>query len=149
MRSFTQSCMGVKLWTIFEIQKNMDLGIPMKVVIQSDRSNATSLTDRWARGPRTEHIDARYFGVQERVKFGDLNSKGCLQQNIARMLERSPSLFQFYNHFASLQNWCSTDSGSHTPPLDIPGIIATERRKRQWSAVVVMIEKGAKLSETF
>ena len=34
------------------------------------------------------------------------------------MLERSQSLFQYYNNIASLQDWYSTDYGSHTPLQD-------------------------------
>ena len=37
-----------------------DLGIPMKVEIQSDSSTANSLTDRLGAGQRTKHIDTRY-----------------------------------------------------------------------------------------
>ena len=35
----------------------MDLGIAMKVEIQSDSSTANSLTDRLGAGPRTKYID--------------------------------------------------------------------------------------------
>ena len=51
----------------------MDLGIPMKVEIQSGRSTSNSLTDRLGAGPRTKHIDTRYCWVQERVQDGDLS----------------------------------------------------------------------------
>ena len=34
------------------------------------------------------------------------------------MLERSQSLLQYYNNIASLQDWYSTDHGSHTPLQD-------------------------------
>ena len=34
------------------------------------------------------------------------------------MLERSQSLLQYYTNLASLQDWHSTDHGSHTPPQD-------------------------------
>ena len=53
----------------------MDLRIPMKVEIQSDRSTANSLTDRLGAGPRTKHIDTRSFWVQERVQDRDLTIK--------------------------------------------------------------------------
>ena len=49
----------------------MDLGIQMKVEIQSDMS----LTDRLGAGPRTKHIDTRYFLGQERAHDGDLSIK--------------------------------------------------------------------------
>ena len=44
-----------------------DLGIPMKVEIQSDSSTANCLTDRLGAGQRTKHIDTRYFWIQEQV----------------------------------------------------------------------------------
>ena len=49
---------GLSLRSIY-----MDQGIPMKVEIQSDSSAANSLTDRLKAGPRTKHIDKRYFWV--------------------------------------------------------------------------------------
>ena len=53
-----------------------DLGIPMKIEIQSDKSTANSLTDRLGAGQRTKHIDTRYFWIQERVKDGDCADVG-------------------------------------------------------------------------
>ena len=50
-----------------------DLGISMKIEIQSDRSTSNSLTDRLGAGERTKHIDTRYFWIQERVQDGDLS----------------------------------------------------------------------------
>ena len=55
-----------------------DLGILMKVEIQSDSSTANSLTDRFRAGPRTKHTDTRYFWIQERVQDGDLSIKKVL-----------------------------------------------------------------------
>ena len=55
-----------------------DLGIPLKVEIQSDSSTANSLTDRLGAGQRTKHIDTRYFWIQERVQDGDLSIKKVL-----------------------------------------------------------------------
>ena len=52
-----------------------DLGIPMKIEIQSDSSTANSLTDRLGAAQRTKHIDTRYFWIQERVQDGDLSIK--------------------------------------------------------------------------
>ena len=52
-----------------------DLGIPMKIELQSDSSTANSLTDRLGAGQRTKHIDTRYFWIQERVQDGDLSIK--------------------------------------------------------------------------
>ena len=53
----------------------LDLGIPMKVEIQIDSSTAHLLTYRLEAGPRTKHIDTRYFWVQERVQDGGLSIK--------------------------------------------------------------------------
>ena len=47
-----------------------DLGIPMKIEIQSDSSTANSLTDRLGAGQRTKHFDTRYFWIHERVQNG-------------------------------------------------------------------------------
>ena len=55
-----------------------DLGIPMKVEIKNDSSTTHSLTDRLGAGPRTKHIDTRYFGLQEQVQDGDLSIKKVL-----------------------------------------------------------------------
>ena len=57
---------------------NQDLGIPMKIEIQSDSSTAISLTDRLGAGQRTKHTDTRYFWIQERVQDGDLSVKKVL-----------------------------------------------------------------------
>ena len=53
----------------------MDLGIQMKVEIQSDSSMANFLSDRLGAGPRTKHVDTRCFWVQERVQDGDFSNK--------------------------------------------------------------------------
>ena len=52
-----------------------DLGIPMKIEIQSDSSTANSLTDRLGARQRAKHIDTRYFWIQERVQDGNLSLK--------------------------------------------------------------------------
>ena len=58
--------------------KKKDLGLPMKVEIQSDSPAANSLTDRLGARQRTKHIDTRYFWIQERVQDGDLSIKKVL-----------------------------------------------------------------------
>ena len=45
-------------------------------------------------------------------------SRRCLRRKTAQMLERSQSLLQYYNNIAGLQDWYSTDHGSHTPLQD-------------------------------
>ena len=52
-----------------------DLGIPMKIEIQSGSSTANSLTGQLGAGQRTKHIDTRFFWIQERVQDGDLSIK--------------------------------------------------------------------------
>ena len=54
-----------------------DLGLPMKIEIQSDRS-ANSFTDRLGARQRTKHIVTRYFRIQERVQDGDFSIKKVL-----------------------------------------------------------------------
>ena len=61
---------GLALRSIYQ-----DLGIPMKLEIQSDTSTANSLTDRLGARQRTKHFDTRYFWIQERVFDGDLSIK--------------------------------------------------------------------------
>ena len=62
-----------------------DLGIPMKIEIQSDGSTANSLTDRLGARQRTKHIDTRYFWIQERVHDGDLSiKKGACSEELRR-----------------------------------------------------------------
>ena len=96
-----------------------DLGIPMKIEIQSDISTANSLTDRLGAGPRTKHIDTRYLsGYKNEFKMESSVSRRCLQRRTAQMLERKQSLLQYCNNFASLQHWYSIDHGSHTPLQD-------------------------------
>ena len=57
----------------------MDLGIQMKLEIQSDCSSANYyLTDRLGAGPRKKQIDKRYLSVQERVQDGGLRIKKVL-----------------------------------------------------------------------
>ena len=74
-----------------------DLGIPMKIEIQSDSSTANSLTDRLGAGQRIKHIDTRCFWMQERVQDGDLSIKKVLAAN---------------NNIVSLQDWYRIDHGS-------------------------------------
>ena len=54
---------GLSLRSLYQ-----DLGIPMKIEIQSDSSTANSLTDRLGAGQRTKHIDTRYFWLQNETK---------------------------------------------------------------------------------
>ena len=61
-------------WTTKGIRKHGS-GNSNEADIQSDNSTANSLTDRSGAGPRTKHIDTRYYWVQERVQDGDLRIK--------------------------------------------------------------------------
>ena len=83
-----------------------DLGIPMKIEIQSDSSTANSLTDRLGAGQRTKHIYTRYFWIQERVQDGDLNIKKLLaySEELRRFGAKpvSASVLQQHCKFAGL-----------------------------------------------
>ena len=109
----------------------------MKIEIQSDCSTANSLTDRLGAGQRTKHIDTRYFWIQEQVQDEDLSIKKVLQRRTAKMLERSHSLIQYFHNIASLQDWCSTDHGSHTqndgdePMMDLETGLQTRRHEHR------------------
>ena len=62
-----------------------DLGIPMKIEVQSDSSTANSLTDRLGAGQRTKHIDTRCFWIQQRVQDGDVSIKiGAYSEELRR-----------------------------------------------------------------
>ena len=52
-----------------------DLGIPMKIEIQSGGSTVNFLTDRLGAEQRTKHIDTRYLWIQERVQDGDFSNQ--------------------------------------------------------------------------
>ena len=88
---FLRSGERMSSWAIFDmyifIYFYMDLGIQMEVEIQSDSLTSNCLTDRWCAGPRTKHLDTRYFWVQERVQDGDLGIKKVLTAKIVHTLE--------------------------------------------------------------
>ena len=91
---------GLSLGSMYQ-----DLGIPMKIEMQSDSSTANSLTDRLGAGQRTKHIDTRYFWIQERVQDGDLRIKKVLTaKNCADVGTRpvSASVLQQHCKFAGL-----------------------------------------------
>ena len=76
-----------------------DLGIPMKIEIQSDSSTANSLMDRLGAGQRTKHIDKRYFWIQERVQDAEFSVKKVLSaKNCADVVTKpfSPSVLQLH-----------------------------------------------------
>ena len=91
---------GLSLRSVYQ-----DLGIPMKIEIQSDSSTANSLADRLGPGQRTKHIDTRYFWIQERVQDGDLSIKNVLTaKNCADVGTKpvSASVLQQHCKFAGL-----------------------------------------------
>ena len=96
-----------------------DLGIPMKIGMQSESSTANSLTNRLGAGQRTKHIDTRFFfRHKNEFKMETSVSRKCLRRKTAQMLERCQSLLQHHNDTASSQDWYSIDHGSHTPRQD-------------------------------
>ena len=76
---------GLSLRSMFQ-----DLGIPMKIEIQSDSSTANSLTDRLGAGQRTKQIGTRYFWIQERVQDGDVSIKKVLSAKNCADFETKP-----------------------------------------------------------
>ena len=90
----------------------------MKIEIQSDSSTANSLTDRWEQDSERNTLTRGTFGYKHEFKMETSESRRCLQRRTAQMLERSQSLLQYYNNSESLQDWYSTDHGSHTPRQD-------------------------------
>ena len=82
-----------------------DLGIPMKIEMQSESSTANSLTDRLEAGQRTKHIDTLYFWMQERVQDGDLSIKKVLTAKNCADVGTTPvsaSVLQQHCKFAGL-----------------------------------------------
>ena len=47
------------------------------------------------------------------------------------MLERSQSLLEYYNSTAFVQNWYTTDHGSHTPLQDDETNVVNQTSRRQ------------------
>ena len=100
---------GLSLGSIY-----IDLGMSMKVDIQSDRSTSNSLTNR-LQDPERNTLIRGTFGYKNEFKMETSVSRRCLQRRTAQLLERSQSPLQHYNNIASLQDWSSIDQGSHTP----------------------------------
>ena len=91
---------GLSLRSLYQ-----DLGIPMKIEIQSDSSTANSWTDRLGAGERTEHNDTRYFWIKERVQDADLSIKKVFSaKNCADVGTKpvSASILQQHCKFAGL-----------------------------------------------
>ena len=61
-----------------------DLGIPMKVEIQSDSSTANSLTDRLGAGQRTKHFDTRYFWTRTSSRRRSQYQEGAYSEELRR-----------------------------------------------------------------
>ena len=119
------------------------LGILMKIEIQSDRSTPNSLTDRLRAGQRTKHTDTRYSWIQERVQDGDLGIKKVpTAEELRRCWNKNQFLLQYYNNIASLQDWYSTDHGSHTPLQDEGGCSPVHTQRPD------VITRGIKSRET-
>ena len=94
-----------------------NLGIPMKIEIQSDSSTANSLRNRLQDSERSTFARVT-SGYKKESKTETSVLEGAYSEEPARMLEQNQSLLQYYNNFASLQDWYSTDHGSHTPLQD-------------------------------
>ena len=115
----------------------MDLGIPMKVKIQSDSSTGNSLTDRLGAGPRTNHTDTLHFGEQERVQDGDPSIKKVLTAKNCADVGTKP---------VSASLLLTMDPTVHSVGSSRCRGCRTENRKL--FKLVADIETGAKLSET-
>ena len=72
-----------------------------------------------------------------------------------QMLDRRQSLLQHLNSVANVQDWYSGDRRSHTPLQDdgrlvesSPRLMYVTERNRQMSELTMLVETGAKLSQT-
>ena len=82
-----------------------DLGIPMKIEIQSDSSTANSLTDRWEQDSERSTLTRGTSGHRNESKMETSVSRRCLQRRTAQMLEQKPvtaSVLQQHCKFAGL-----------------------------------------------
>ena len=94
----------------------MDLGLSMRVQIQSDSSTAKSVTDRLGADTRT-NTSTRYLkNVSKNEYKAEISASSKVPKgNIVQMLRRCQSLLPHFNRIANLQDWYSADHGSHTP----------------------------------
>ena len=74
-----------------------------------------SLTDRLEAGQQREHKDMRYFWIQEQVRDEDFSIKK--EKNCANVGTKPIFVSSLQQH-CKLQDWYSTDHGSHTPLQD-------------------------------
>ena len=95
-----------------------DLGIPMKIEIQSDGSTANFHGSIEESGQRTKRIDTRYFWIQERVQDGDLSIKNVpTAKNCADVGTKLVTASALQQH-CKLADWYCTYHGSHSPLQD-------------------------------
>ena len=105
----------------------------------------------WEQDSERNTLTRGTCGHKNEFKTETSVSRRCLQRRSAQMLERSQSLLQYYNNTTSLQDWYSTDHGSHTPLQDdgdetmvdlVTGLQTGrhEDRNRQFSAAILNIE---------
>ena len=74
-----------------------------------------SLTDRLKAGQQTKHKDMQYFWRQEQVRDEDFSIKK--RKNCANVGTK-PIFASVLQQHCKLQDWYSTDHGSHTPLQD-------------------------------
>ena len=79
----------------------------MKIEIPSDSSTANSLTDGLGAGPRTKHIDTRYFWIQERVQDGDLSIKKVLAAKNCADVGKKPVSASVLQQQSKFAGWVS------------------------------------------
>ena len=118
-----------------------DLGIPMKIEIQSDSSTANSLGDRLGAGQRTKHTDTRYFWILRRLKDGDLSLKKVLPaKNCADAGTKpvSASVRQQHCKFAG-----DSSPGTHTKRTKVKSTEIDACQRWSWTS-----RRMCKLSET-
>ena len=92
-----------------------DLGIPMKIEIQSDSSTAGSLTDRLGAGQRKNNLTRGISGCKNESKMETSVSRRCLTaKNCADVGAKPVPASELRQHckFAGLEE---IDHGSHTP----------------------------------
>ena len=125
-----------------------DLGIPMKLDIQSDSSTVNSLTDRLGAKQRTKHIDTQYFWIQERVFDGDLSIKKVPTAKNCADVGTKPVSAPIRQHnckFAGCGTRLTVDPTLHYKMMQsrhgqTEPAASHEHRNRQLSTLIVNIE---------
>ena len=101
---------GISLRSMYQ-----DLGNPMKIEIQCGSSTANSLTDRLGARQRTKH--AVLLDTRTSSRWRPQHQESAYGEELRRCCNEASLCFSTIT-LRILQDWYSTDHGSHTPLED-------------------------------